>query len=430
VDDILYLNSYISFKFFKDITHTRMTNQLLSILSHPNEWNSLLKIKLYYSKYKPDPRSLNELSKTHEDREFCYAALSKVSRSFSVVIRLLPEELQDAVCVFYLVLRGLDSIEDDTSIGKETRIALLSDFHKFLEDPDWHISDVGSDENYKMLLEHFYKVIACYSQLDQKYQQVIQSICKEMGQGMIKYLDKEIEDTDEYNEYCYYVAGLVGEGLSELFVSSGKEDGLLMHSKDLQIAMGQFLQKTNIIRDIREDLDEGRSFWPRQIWGNYAASINDFKGSVSQRSLHGLNHMVTDALDLAPKCLEYLRIIRDPGVFQFCAIPQVMAIATLAEVFQNPEVFKQNVKIRKGLAATLFTSTVDFKSALSVFQDMTESIFDKISLNDPNIEMQVRNLQKILTVTESFTIYPNQWESSSGLVNSPEIDAHPVFNMK
>jgi farnesyl-diphosphate farnesyltransferase len=117
-------------------------------------------------------------------------------------------------------------------------------------------------------------------------------------------------------------------------------------------------------------------------------------------------------------------------VFQFCAIPQVMAIATLAEVFQNQEVFKQNVKIRKGLAATLFTSTVDFKSALSVFQDMTESIFDKISLNDPNIEMQVRNLQKILTVTESFTIDQNQWESSSGLVNTPEIDAHPVFNLK
>jgi farnesyl-diphosphate farnesyltransferase len=342
---------------------------------------------------------------------------------------LLPEELQDTVCIFYLVLRGLDSIEDDTSVQKETRIALLSDFHKFLEDPNWNISNIGTDDSYRMLLEQFHKVITFYSHLDLKYQQVIQSICKEMGQGMVKYLDREIEDIGEYNEYCYYVAGLVGAGLTELFVLSGKEDGLLGNSKDLQLAMGQFLQKTNIIRDIREDLDEGRTFWPRQIWGNYAAFMNDFKGSISQRSIHGLNHMVTDALDLAPKCLEYLRLIRDPGVFQFCAIPQVMAIATLAEVFQNQDVFKQNVKIRKGLTATLFTNTVDFKRALSIFHHMTESIFNKISLNDPNVEMQVRGLQKILAVTESFTIYQNQWESSAELVNTAEIDVQPAFNL-
>jgi len=36
-----------------------------------------------------------------------------VSRSFAVVIQQLPQELQDPVCIFYLVLRGLDSVEDD-----------------------------------------------------------------------------------------------------------------------------------------------------------------------------------------------------------------------------------------------------------------------------------------------------------------------------
>lgn len=51
--------------------------------------------------------------------KYCYEKLSKVSRSFALVIQQLaqPEqqstELRDAVCIFYLVLRALDTIEDD-----------------------------------------------------------------------------------------------------------------------------------------------------------------------------------------------------------------------------------------------------------------------------------------------------------------------------
>ncbi len=40
-------------------------------------------------------------------------SVCQVSRSFAVVIQQLPQELQDPVCIFYLVLRGLDSVEDD-----------------------------------------------------------------------------------------------------------------------------------------------------------------------------------------------------------------------------------------------------------------------------------------------------------------------------
>ncbi|KAG2241200.1 hypothetical protein Bca52824_096818, partial [Brassica carinata] len=40
---------------------------------------------------------------------FCYSMLHKVSRSFSLVIQQLGTELRNAVCVFYLVLRALDT---------------------------------------------------------------------------------------------------------------------------------------------------------------------------------------------------------------------------------------------------------------------------------------------------------------------------------
>ena len=47
-------------------------------------------------------------------------------------------------------------------------------------------------------------------------------------------------------------------------------------------------------------------------------------------------------------CLIYLSVLRDQSVFNFCAIPQVMAIATLALVYRNPLVFSRNIKMRRG----------------------------------------------------------------------------------
>jgi hypothetical protein len=58
---------------------------------------------------------------------------------------------------------------------------------------------------------------------------------------------------------------------------------------------------------------------------------------------------VSNAMTHATDSLEYLSRLRDPQVFRFCAIPQVMAIATLAECYDNPKVFKAVVKIPRSM---------------------------------------------------------------------------------
>lgn len=50
--------------------------------------------------------------------------------SFAVVIQQLPQQLKDAICIFYLVLRALDTIEDDMSISAEKKVPELLQFHK------------------------------------------------------------------------------------------------------------------------------------------------------------------------------------------------------------------------------------------------------------------------------------------------------------
>lgn len=64
------------------------------------------------------------------DLRFCYGMLNRVSRSFAVVIQQLPTELRDAICVFYLVLRALDTVEDDMSLPNNVKLPLLRCFYE------------------------------------------------------------------------------------------------------------------------------------------------------------------------------------------------------------------------------------------------------------------------------------------------------------
>lgn len=88
-----------------------------------------------------------------------------------------------------------------------------------------------------------------------------------MGEGMALFAGRNLiqgtTDIKDYNLYCHFVAGLVGEGLSRLFTVTGYESAeVTATAKTLGNTMGLFLQKTNITRDYLEDLRDGRAFWP------------------------------------------------------------------------------------------------------------------------------------------------------------------------
>lgn len=181
-----------------------------------------------------------------------------------------------------------------------------------------------------------------------------------MQTGMADYAHKSattgslyVETVAEYDLYCHYVAGLVGEGLSRLWSASGKEAEWMKFQLELSNSMGLLLQKTNIIRDYREDTEESRFFWPREIWGQYG--FKEMKEMYAtgneQRAQWAQSGMVVDALRHATDSLDYLRLLRNQSVFNFCAIPATMAMATLSLCFMNPEMFQRNIKIRKAAAA-------------------------------------------------------------------------------
>jgi farnesyl-diphosphate farnesyltransferase len=96
----------------------------------------------------------------------------------------------------------------------------------------------GENEADRQLLVEFDVVIAEYGAIDKKYREVIQDITKRMGGGMADYANNAahnlygVDTIPDFDLYCYYVAGLVGEGLTRLFISSGKENPKLSEAHD------------------------------------------------------------------------------------------------------------------------------------------------------------------------------------------------------
>uniref|UniRef100_A0A7S2M2J8 isopentenyl-diphosphate Delta-isomerase n=1 Tax=Zooxanthella nutricula TaxID=1333877 RepID=A0A7S2M2J8_9DINO len=347
------------------------------------------------------------------DVMFCDDMLGKVSRSFAAVIRQLPSGLCLDICVFYLVLRALDTVEDDMEAYKgkehEKEEELKSFGAKRLTDKNCSITGVGAGDELA-LVESFGAVSRVFASLPEGSRDVIMDITNQMGAGMAEYVTADLcqgcVDQAAYDRYCHMVAGLVGEGLSRIFVARGAESDAICGQGErvwpfcpdpktqpanmgLANSMGLFLQKCNIIRDYLEDYVDGRSWWPQTTWKKYAKT-NDL-GEFARPSAHGaglclpmkgpaakvagkgvgvqalqcLNELVADSLELVPDCLEYLNRMRTPSIYRFCAIPQVMAMATLAACFDNPRLFTGVVKIRKGLTARLIIGTIDGPDAVA-----------------------------------------------------------------
>ena len=181
------------------------------------------------------------------------------------------------------------------------------------------------------------------------------------------------------------------------------------------------MRQTNITRDFLEDIIEGRIFWPEEVWSRYTAKLDNFRDpSNSKEAVQCLNHLITNALSHIPDCLEveptphththtlpalrrappltrtlallmhtqYLNKIKDSQNFAFCAIPQVMAMATLSLCYNNPEVFATKVKIRRGESARIAVGVSDNTNNVlgvhALFYEYAQVLADKIPADDPN----------------------------------------------
>lgn len=191
--------------------------------------------------------------------------LKATSRTFYIPITFLQKDLKLSVGAAYLVMRALDEIEDneDTSITLEMKHDLLVATGKLLE------QDVFDNDAYQAILapvkdkmpEVTIRMAEWIDVCPEGSRHIIKRSAAEMAGGMAKWAKAnwEIKTREDLDDYTYYVAGLVGVMLSDLWEW---KHGMVT-DRALATDYGRGLQAVNILRNQEEDMDErGVSFVP------------------------------------------------------------------------------------------------------------------------------------------------------------------------
>ena len=297
-----------------------------------------------------------------DEVSFCKDILGKVSRSFALTIPMLDDKLYKPVMIAYLQDRLLDNFEDEIEdIDTEKRKCLMDRvvtiFNPENSCPAGAIEEIEKYSRYikgsslRKLTENTGILYKAYDILPEDTKEIAYKWLKEMNKGMKKYLNKSIKNFSDLDEYCYYVAGTVGGFLTELIIHESnictvEENKLLANYRDA----GLFLQKVNIIRDIKTDIEQRKkNFWPLKQLG---IAENDLLNPLNrEKALQCLNDMIHDAKTHVAGLVIYMNNLPDcfPGYRKFFAVNNTLGLATLKKMENNPDVFygKNEVKITK-----------------------------------------------------------------------------------
>ena len=167
------------------------------------------------------------------------ATTQRVARTFALACRLLPRPIREDVYLLYLVFRTLDDLVDDDRPGAGARVEAVA---------AWAEGREGERTREVAVLED----LAARHPLPRG---ALADFCE----GMRWDLEGRTYATEaELDAYCYRVAGTVGIVMASVLATRDEARAL-----PAAAALGMAMQRTNILRDIDEDVRNGRSYLAR-----------------------------------------------------------------------------------------------------------------------------------------------------------------------
>ncbi len=253
--------------------------------------------------------------------------LKQVSRTFALTIPMLNAPLIPVITDAYLFLRILDTIEDEEALDFAEQTRLIKIWIEILRHPEQVSSFVAeispkltksTIEAEKILIQDSGQLIERILSYDLVIIESIYRVGQVMGLGMLKFLerkgDERVRTLHELEEYCYYVAGCVGQMLTEIFCHVGgfpQKKGALM---ELSEDFGKGLQMTNILKDIEKDQTRGVNWIPKGL-----------------RTEIGFKNLIEKTRQFLHKALDYVCLLpkSEPHIRRFCLVNTLLALSTL-----------------------------------------------------------------------------------------------------
>jgi len=259
--------------------------------------------------------------------------LEQTSRTFALTVPLLPAPIREQVTLAYLLLRIADTVEDAEQWSADRRVEELMAFasliqHRSAADAALFRDRMAAEPpvahaGYRLLLAHTPEVIAALDALPPAPREIVSKYVLMTVEGMASTVERlgadgklVLRSMEELRRYCYVVAGLVGELLTELFLIAAPS--LLQTASVLRQRAREFgegLQLTNILKDADDDAKQGRQYLP---------------SSVPRPSLFALARA-----DLASATAFVFALFEHgapKGIWAFAALPLRLAQATLTLV--------------------------------------------------------------------------------------------------
>ena len=282
------------------------------------------------------------------------AVLPLVSRTFALTIPQLPASLHRVVANAYLLCRIADTIEDEPELSAERKehfqelFAAVVAGHGSAEIFANEIHPLLSDQTLEAerdLIRNTALVLRITNRFNPRQRAAIERCVSIMCRGMHRFQGEAcregLKDIPALDGYCYYVAGVVGEMLTELFCDYSPE---IAEHRDammaLSVSFGQGLQMTNILKDVWDDLRRDVCWYPRSVFDRHGFDLSrlspDHHGDDFAAGLHELVAITHGHLRSA---LAYTLLIpsRETGIRRFCAWAIGMAVLSLRKLEENPQ---------------------------------------------------------------------------------------------
>ena len=283
--------------------------------------------------------------------------LEKTSRTFALSIPVLPEPTRREVMIAYLLFRIADTFEDAAHWPPDARIAALSDFNALLRSysrdkaetlsRDWVRREVARHPGYQELMAEVPFVLDSFFALSPGAVDPIRIHVIRSADGMASIVSRTrdghltLHSIPQLKDYCYIVAGIVGEMLTELFLLDRPGiASLAPFLRERAATFGEALQLVNILKDSAVDAEEGRRYLPAEV-----PKAEVF--ALARRDLGVAG--------------DYIRALQQTGaprgLVEFTALPVLLAWAALERVEKHgpgskvsrPEVFLITQRLKRAL---------------------------------------------------------------------------------
>ncbi|HJU25944.1 MAG TPA: phytoene/squalene synthase family protein [Rhodanobacteraceae bacterium] len=280
--------------------------------------------------------------------------LPRVSRTFALTIPQLPRPLRRVVTNFYLLCRIADTIEDESALTSAQKqyfhdafidvVAGDGDPERFaLELAPLLVRDALDAE--RNLVAHSAEVLEVTHGFNPAQRMALSRCIRIMCSGMPRYERSAsvagLRDQRAMDQYCYYVAGVVGETLTELFCDWSPEIAVNRETMlRLGVSFGQGLQMVNILKDFWEDHDRGVCWLPQNLFRKVGVELGELDGhSVYQPGFgEAYARLISIAHGHLRNGFEYTLLIpeAESGIRRFCLLALGLAVQTLQLIHQRP----------------------------------------------------------------------------------------------